>query len=42
MSGDDREARLDEGRRWWTVAAEDVRVARACLGMEPPSTGNAA
>lgn len=42
MSATDRTAILQEARRWWAVAAEDLRVVRACLAMEPPSPGNAA
>lgn len=42
MSATDRALVLDEARRWWFVAAEDLRVAQACLVMAPPSTGNAA
>lgn len=42
MSATDRAAILSEARRWWAVAAEDLRVARACIAMNPPSPGNAA
>lgn len=42
MSAPDRALILDEARRWWAVAAEDLRVTRACLAMVPPSLGNAA
>lgn len=42
MSATDRTVILEEARRWWAVAAEDLRVVRACLAMEPPSPGNAA
>jgi HEPN domain-containing protein len=42
MNDNDRSAILDEARRWWKVAAEDRRVALACLAMDPPSLGNAA
>ncbi|WP_455173778.1 HEPN domain-containing protein [Azospirillum largimobile] len=42
MSDSDRSATLEESRRWWRVAAEDRRVAQACLAMDPPSLGNAA
>jgi HEPN domain-containing protein len=42
MSGTDRKAVLEEAERWWAVAAEDLRVVRACLSIEPPSLGNAA
>jgi HEPN domain-containing protein len=42
MSAADREPILEEARRWWSVATEDLRVARARLAMDPPSRGNAA
>ncbi len=42
MSGGERGAAMEEARRWWAVAAEDLRVARACLALDPPSSGNAA
>lgn len=42
MSDTDRSATLEEARRWWKVAAEDRRVAQACLALDPPSLGNAA
>lgn len=42
MSAADREPILEEARRWWSVSSEDLRVARACLVMDPPSLGNAA
>lgn len=42
MSATDRALVLEEARRWWGVAAEDLRVARACLALDPPSPGNAA
>ncbi|NYZ17616.1 HEPN domain-containing protein [Azospirillum sp. RWY-5-1] len=42
MSATDRATILEETRRWWTVAAEDLRVAQACHAMAPPSPGNAA
>ncbi|MGA1860146.1 HEPN domain-containing protein [Azospirillum sp. 11R-A] len=42
MNDNDRSASLEEARRWWRVAAEDRRVAQACLAMDPPSLGNAA
>lgn len=42
MSATDRAVIVEEARRWWAVATEDVRVARACLAMDPPSLGNAA
>lgn len=37
MSETDRTAIQEEARRWWSIAAEDLRVARACLGMAPPA-----
>jgi len=42
MSGTDRAAVIEEARRWWAIATEDLRVARMCLAMAPPSLGNAA
>ncbi|WP_162488549.1 hypothetical protein [Azospirillum lipoferum] len=42
MNGTDRKAVLEAAGRWWIVAAEDLRVVRACLSIEPPSLGNAA
>jgi HEPN domain-containing protein len=45
MSGDDSELARDRrriGRRWLDHAAEDLRVARACMTMVPPSLGTAA
>ena len=42
MSGTERAAVIDEARRWWAIAAEDLRVARMCLAMAPLSLGNAA
>jgi HEPN domain-containing protein len=37
----DAERRL-EAARWMVIAREDMRVARACLRMEPPAIGVAA
>ena len=42
MSEGDAPARRTEAGRWLGVAAEDSRVARACLGMDPPALGIAA
>ncbi|CAO3459539.1 HEPN domain-containing protein [Azospirillum largimobile] len=42
MNGTDRKVVLEAAGRWWAVAAEDLRVVRACLSIEPPSLGNAA
>lgn len=42
MSETKRGIILEEARRWWGVAKEDLRVAKACLALDPPSSGNAA
>jgi HEPN domain-containing protein len=42
MSDTDRQAAREEAQRWWAVAIDDVRVAQACLALEPPSPGNSA
>jgi len=42
MSEGDAPARRSEAGRWLGVAAEDSRVARACLGIDPPTLGIAA
>jgi hypothetical protein len=42
MSEGDAPARRSEAGRWLGVAAEDSRVARACLGIDPPALGIAA
>lgn len=42
MNDDDAIARRSEARRWWVIAAEDMRVAEACLALDPPSCSNAA
>jgi HEPN domain-containing protein len=42
MSEGDAPARRSEAGRWLGVAAEDSRVARACLDIDPPELGIAA
>lgn len=42
MNANEAAVRRQEAARWLTVAAEDMRVARACLRMEPPAVGVAA
>lgn len=45
MSGDDSERASDRsriGRSWLNHAAEDLRVARVCMALAPPSLGTAA
>jgi HEPN domain-containing protein len=42
MSEHEAAARRSEAGRWLTVAAEDSRVAHACLGIDPPALGTAA
>lgn len=42
MNANEAAIRRQEAARWLTVAAEDMRVARACLRMEPPAIGVAA
>jgi HEPN domain-containing protein len=42
MNGDDEAERRREGAGWLIVAREDVRVARACLALDPPALGVAA
>lgn len=42
MSEGDAPARRSEAERWLGVAAEDSRVARACLDIDPPALGIAA
>lgn len=45
MSGDDPELardRLRVSRSWLHHAAEDLRVARVCMTITPPSLGTAA
>src|ERR1700740_224935 len=43
MNGDDAAAeRAREAAGWLAIAREDVRVARACLSLDPPARGMAA
>ena len=42
MNGDDEPERRREAAGWLVVAREDVRVARACLALNPPALGVAA
>jgi hypothetical protein len=45
MSGDDAELRQDRrriGRGWLNHATEDLRIARVCMDVTPPSLGTAA
>lgn len=42
MSASDRAEALEEARNWWAFAKEDIRVARARIALDPPSTGYAA
>ena len=42
MNGDDEAERRREAAGWLIVAREDVRVARACLALDPPALGVAA
>lgn len=37
MNADEALARRRESARWFAIAAEDARVARACLQISPPS-----
>ena len=39
MNGDEASERRREAARWLAVAREDVRVARACLSLDPPAEG---
>jgi HEPN domain-containing protein len=39
MSGADEPERRREAAIWLVVAREDVRVARACLALNPPALG---
>jgi HEPN domain-containing protein len=39
MSGADEPERRREAASWLVVAREDVRVARACLALNPPALG---
>jgi HEPN domain-containing protein len=42
MNGDDAAERRREAAGWLAIAREDVRVARACLALDPPARGMAA
>jgi HEPN domain-containing protein len=42
MSGDDAAERNREAAGWLAIAREDVRVAQACLTLDPPARGVAA
>lgn len=42
MSADDRSFAFAEARRWFDVAVDDLRVARACAALDPPALGNGA
>jgi HEPN domain-containing protein len=42
MNADEEAERRREAARWRVIAIEDMRVARACLRMEPPAIGVAA
>jgi HEPN domain-containing protein len=42
MNGDDEPERRREAAGWLVIAREDVRVARACLALNPPALGVAA
>ena len=42
MNADDDGERRREAARWRAIAVEDMRVALACLQMEPPAIGIAA
>lgn len=45
MSGDDSELARDRrhiGRSWLNHATEDLRIARVCIGLAPPSLATAA
>jgi HEPN domain-containing protein len=42
MNGDEEPERRREAAGWLVVAREDVRVARACLALNPPALGVAA
>lgn len=39
MSEDEAAARRSDAERWLAIAAEDARVARACIGIDPPAFG---
>jgi HEPN domain-containing protein len=42
MSADDTAERNREAAGWLAIAREDIRVARACLALDPPARGVAA
>jgi len=42
MNGDEASERRREAAGWLAIAREDVRVARACLSLDPPARGVAA
>ena len=42
MNGDEESERRREAAGWLAVAREDVRVAHACLALNPPALGVAA
>ena len=42
MNGDEASERRREAAGWLAIAREDVRVARACLSLDPPAYGVAA
>ncbi|MGD9616692.1 MAG: HEPN domain-containing protein [Alphaproteobacteria bacterium] len=42
MNADEDAERRREAARWMIIAREDMRVAHACLRMEPPAIGVAA
>jgi HEPN domain-containing protein len=42
MNASDPAAAWEEADAWWAVAKEDIRVAHACLALDPPSPAFAA
>jgi HEPN domain-containing protein len=42
MNGDEASERRHEAAGWLAIAREDVRVAQACLMLDPPARGVAA
>jgi HEPN domain-containing protein len=42
MNGDEAAERNREAAGWLSIAREDIRVARACLALDPPARGVAA
>ena len=42
MSGNEAAERNREAAGWLRIAREDIRVARACLALDPPARGVAA